>query len=307
MDQIKVFSPGTIANVSCGFDVLGLALETPGDVMVVKKIDAPLVQIIHLDAYNLPTDPEQNVAGKAALAIIDDLKLDYGFEITIDKGIHPGSGIGSSSASASGVVFAINQLLDTPLSEAQQMHYAMIGEYVASGSYHADNVAPALIGGIVLIRGYGPLDYLKIPVPNELWATVITPKIPIRTFDARRVLKSKVLLTDAIQQCGNLAGFIAGLYTANFGLISRSLVDVLIEPQRAVLIPEFYALKQAALEAGALGSGISGSGPSVFALCQGESKAIAVKTALNEVYQDLGIPYEINVSKINNQGVKILE
>ena len=273
LKEITVFCPGSVANVSCGFDVLGIALDEPGDEMTVKIIDEPIVKITHLDNYNLPTEPEKNVAGKAALQIIEDFDLQFGFEIIVNKGIHPGSGIGSSSASASGVVFAINQLLDNQLTEDQMLHYGMIGEYVASGSYHADNVAPALLGGIILIRGYNPLDYIKIPVPEDFWLTVITPKIQVKTYDARRVLKRRVELKDAITQCGNLAGLIAGFYTSDFGLISRSLVDVLIEPQRAALIPYFKELKQVSIEAGALGSGISGSGPTIFALSKGESTA----------------------------------
>lgn len=306
MDEIKVFCPGSIANVSCGFDVLGIALNNPGDVMLVRKIKEKKIEIKHLDHYNLPTDPEKNVAGRAALQIMEDYKLDHGFYIEIEKKIHPGSGIGSSSASASGVVFAINKLLDNAIPEDKQLHYTMIGEYVASGSYHADNVAPALLGGIILIRGYNPLDFIKLPVPKELFLTVITPKIEVRTYDARRVLKRRVELKDAITQCGNLAGLIAGLYESNYDLIGRSLHDVLIEPQRAALIPYFYELKKAAKEKGALGSGISGSGPSVFAISKGRETAEAVAKEMNEVYKDKNIPYGLVVTEVNPVGVKIL-
>ncbi|CAG0909098.1 unnamed protein product, partial [Cyprideis torosa] len=297
MDVIKVFCPGSVANISCGFDVLGLALERPGDFMTIQKIDEPTVRMVHLDHYNLPLEPEKNVAGKAALEIISDLNLKHGFEIIIEKKIHPGSGIGSSSASASGVVFAINELLDKALDEDKLLHYAMVGEYVASGSYHADNVAPALLGGILLIRGYKPLDYVQIPVPKNLYLTVITPQIEIRTYDARRVLKRRVELKDAITQCGNLAGLVAGFYRSDYGLISRSLTDVLIEPQRAALIPSFYELKKTAIEVGALGAGISGSGPSVFAMSEGETVASAVAQAFKEVYEPLNIPYGTVVNK----------
>ncbi|CAG0900146.1 unnamed protein product [Cyprideis torosa] len=297
MDSIKVFCPGSVANVSCGFDVLGIALDEPGDIMTVEKIKEPKVVIEHLDAFNLPTEPEMNVAGKAALAILEDLNPGFGFKITIDKKIHPGSGIGSSSASASGVVFAINQLMDQSIDEAQQMEYAMIGEYVASGSYHADNVAPALIGGIILIRGYKPLDYIKLPTPKELWMTVITPKIQIRTYDARRVLKRRVELKDAISQCGNLAGLIAGIYTEDYDLIGRSLKDVLIEPQRAALIQGFDELKASAIAHGALGSGISGSGPSVFAMSRGEDPARNVAAGFDKYYSLNGHPEKVSFRK----------
>lgn len=306
MEQIKVFCPGSVANVSCGFDVLGIALDVPGDEMFVEKIDEPKIILEHLDNYNLPTEPEKNVAGKAALKILEDLSPDFGFKISIEKKIHPGSGIGSSSASASGVVFAINQLLDQKISEADQLHYSMVGEYVASGSYHADNVAPALLGGIILIRGYNPLDFIKLPVPEGLWLTVITPQIQIKTYDARRVLKRRVELKDAITQSGNLGGLVAGLYTNNYPLIGRSLKDVLIEPQRAALIPHFYDLKKLAEENGALGSGISGSGPSVFAISRGKETALKVSKAFDSVYGATDIPYRVISSQVNTQGVKIL-
>ena len=307
MNQIKVFSPATIANLSCGFDVLGLALDNKGDEITVKKIKQKKIVLKHTDHYNLPLTVEENVSGKAAQAILDDLNLDFGFEIITHKNIHPGSGIGSSSSSASGTVFAINKLLDNQLTEEQQLHYSLIGEFVASGSYHADNVAPALLGGIILIRGYNPIDLIKLPVPKDLWATVITPKIQIKTYDARRVLKQKVMLKNAIQQAGNLAGLISGFYTSDYELIGRSLVDVLIEPQRAPLIPKFNELKKKSLAAGALNTGISGSGPSVFSLCKGEKTAEKVKTVFDAVYKSTGIDYEIIVSKVNEQGVKIIE
>jgi homoserine kinase len=306
MDQIKVFSPASVANLSCGFDVLGLALDSKGDEIMVKKIKQKKIILTHTDNYNLPLTVNENVSGKAAQAILDDLKLDFGFEIITHKNIHPGSGIGSSSASASGTVFAINQLLDNQLTEQQQLHYSLIGEFVASGSYHADNVAPALLGGIILIRDYNPIDYIKLPVPKDLWITVITPKIQIKTYDARRVLKQKVVLKNAIQQAGNLAALIAGFYTSNYELIGRSLIDVLIEPQRASLIPKFNELKKKSLLGGALGTGISGSGPSVFSLCKGEKSAEKIKTIFDTIYKKTGIDYEIIVSKVNEKGVKIL-
>ncbi len=307
MDSIKVFSPASVANLSCGFDVLGLALDTKGDEIAVKKIKEKKIVIKHTDHYGLPLTVEENVSGKAAHAIMVDLNLDFGFEITTHKNIHPGSGIGSSSASASGTVFAVNKLLDNILTEQQQLHYSLIGEFVASGSYHADNVAPALLGGIILIRGYNPIDYVKLPVPKDLWVTVITPKIQIKTYDARRVLKQKVILKNAIQQAGNLAGLVAGFYTSDYELIGRSLVDVLIEPQRAALIPKFNILKKKSMAAGALGTGISGSGPSVFSLCKGQKTAEKVKIVFDSVYKSSGIDYEIIVSKVNEEGVKIIE
>ncbi|TDL99764.1 MAG: homoserine kinase [Flavobacteriaceae bacterium] len=306
-NKVHVFCPASLANVSCGFDVLGIALDTPGDHMWVERIPEPKVEMVHLDGYNLPLIPEENVAGKAALEIIKDLKLNFGFKITIDKKIHPGSGVGSSSASASGVVYGINCLLEEKLTEAQMLHYAMVGEYVASASYHADNIGPALLGGIFLVRGYDPLDYIKIPTPEELWVCIITPKIEIRTQDARKVLKNKVSLKQAITQWGNLAGLIAGFYTSNYELIGRSLEDVIVEPQRSPLIPLFSNLQEMGKKAGALGVGISGSGPSVFGLCKGEETAQKVCEAFQEVYQKANLPFEIYKSKVNEKGVKLLD
>ncbi|MFV0530752.1 MAG: homoserine kinase [Flavobacteriales bacterium] len=306
MKEVKVFCPASVANVSCGFDLMGFALKTIGDEMIVRKTRRTGVFIKHIEGYELPYEPELNVAGKAALSMLEKLNTTTGIEIEIYKKIHPGSGIGSSSASASGVVFAINELFDRPFSEKELIEFGMEGEFVASKSYHADNVAPALIGGMVFIRGYQPLDYFKIPVPQDLYCTIISPLITIKTLDARRVLKSKIHFKDAVTQCGNLGGLISGLYTSDYDLISRSLIDVLVEPQRAWLIPLFKELKQEGIKSSALGVGISGSGPSVFALSKGKTNAEKVAESFKKVYKNTSIDFNIYTSPINTEGSCII-
>ncbi len=307
MKEIKIFCPASVANVSCGFDLMGFALESIGDEMIVRKTNQTGVIIKNIKGYNLPYEPELNVAGKAALSMLEKLNATTGIEIEIYKKIHPGSGIGSSAASASGIVFAVNELFGKPFSEKELIEFGMEGEFVASKSYHADNVAPALIGGMIFIRSYQPLDYFKIPVPENLYCTIISPQITVKTIDARRVLKSKTLFKDAITQCGNLGGLLSGLYTSDYDLISRSLTDVLVEPQRAYLIPAFQNLKKEGIKTGALGVGISGSGPSVFALSKGKETANEVAQAFENVYKNTSIDFKLYLSPINMEGCCILK
>lgn len=306
MTSIKLFCPATIANLSCGFDVLGLCLDNVGDEMIIRKISEKGIKITKIVGANLPLETEKNVAGVAALAMISNLNLDFGFEIEIYKKIKAGSGIGSSAASSAGAVFGINELLGRPFSTKDLIPFAMEGEKLASGSAHADNVAPALLGGFVLVRSYNPLDIIKIKSPEELYATVIHPQIELKTSDARSVLKQNVTLKQAVIQCGNLGGLISGLYTNDYDLIGRSLNDEIVEPLRSVLIPKFDLVKQKAIENGALGGGISGSGPSIFALSKGKETAEKVAKAMSKVYEEMNLKYEIHVSKVNPDGIKII-
>ncbi|WP_445458464.1 homoserine kinase [Flavobacterium sp. HNIBRBA15423] len=306
MTTIKIFCPATIANLNCGFDVMGLCLETIGDEMIFRKSAVKGIQITKITGANLPFEATKNVAGVAALALIENLDLDFGFEIEIHKKIKAGSGIGSSSASAAGAVFGINELLGNPFSRNQLVYFAMKGEAIASGSEHADNVAPCLLGGFTLIRGYNPLDVIKIDAPNELYAVVLHPHIEIKTADARAVLEPTIPFQNAITQWGNLGGLISGLYTNDYELISRSLQDVVIEPFRKHLIPNFDDVKNIAIQNGALGSGISGAGPSIFALCKGENTANKVASAMRETYLKTNISFDVYISKINDEGVKII-
>ena len=306
MNEIKLFCPATIANLSCGFDVLGLCLDTIGDEMIIRKVAQKGVRITKIIGADLPLKTEENVAGVAALALLYEVETPFGFEIEIYKNIKAGSGIGSSSASAAGAVFGINELLGKPFSRNELVRFAMKGEVVASGSEHADNVAPALLGGFTLVRSYTPLDVIRIESPNELFATVIHPQIELKTSEMRAVLKPMISLKSAIVQWGNVGGLIAGLYSNDYDLIGRSLHDEIVEPLRGKFIPHFEEIKKASLNAGALGSGISGSGPSIFALSKGIENAEKVKNAMISIFEKTTIPYEIHVSKINSEGVRIL-
>lgn len=306
MNEIKIFCPATIANLSCGFDVLGLCLETAGDEMIIKKSDIKGIRITKIIGADLPLETDKNVAGVAGLAMLENVDTEFGFDIEIYKNIKAGSGIGSSAASSAGAVFGINELLGRPFTRKELVLFAMQGEKLASGNAHADNVAPALLGGFTLVRSSNPLDIIKIESPSELYATVVHPQIEIKTSDARSVLKQNISLKSAITQWGNVGGLIAGLYTKDYELIGRSLHDVIIEPLRSVLIPGFDLIKQTALENGALGSGISGSGPSIFALSKGKETAEKIGKAMSEVYDNMNLPYEIHVSKVNDEGMKII-
>jgi homoserine kinase len=306
MKEIKIFCPATIANLSCGFDVLGLCLATAGDEMIVRKSDIKGVRITKIVGADLPMETENNVAGVAALAMLEEIETEFGFEIEIYKHIKAGSGIGSSAASSAGAVFGINELLGRPFTRKELVKFAMQGEKLASGNAHADNVAPALLGGFTLVRCSNPLDIIKIESPSELYATVVHPQIELKTSDARSVLKQNVSLKSAITQWGNVGGLVAGLYTQDYELIGRSLHDEIIEPIRSMLIPGFDLIKQTAYENGALGSGISGSGPSIFALSKGKENADKIAKAMSAVYEEMNLPYEIHVSKVNDEGMKII-
>lgn len=307
MKEIKLFSPATVANVSCGFDVLGFCLDPIGDEMIIRKVSTPGVRITKIEGQDLPLENNKNVAGVAAEALLAETNTLDGFEIEIYKHIKPGSGIGSSAASSAGVVYGINELLGKPFNPKELIRFAMEGEKLASGSAHADNVSPAILGGFTLVRCNRLIDVIKLPSPPELYATIIHPEIELRTADSRSVLKKTIKLNKAIEQWGNLAAFISGLYSNDYDLISRSLVDVVIEPERSVLIPHFDILKQAALTAGALGCGISGSGPSIFVLSKGKTTAEKVKTAMDRVFTPINMKFDTHVSKVNTQGIKILD
>lgn len=306
MNEIKIFCPATIANLSCGFDVLGLCLDNVGDEMIIRKSGQKGIRITKIIGADLPMETEKNVAGVAALSLLKEINTEIGFEIEIYKSIKAGSGIGSSAASAAGAVFGINELLGKPFSRKELVKFAMKGEVIASGSEHADNVAPALLGGFTLVRSYNPLDIIRIESPSELYATVIHPQIELKTSEMRAVLQPMISLRSAIIQSGNIAGLIAGLYTKDYELIGRSLHDEIAEPLRGKFIPKFDLLKKTAIDNGALGSGISGSGPSVFALSKGIETAQRVADAISKIYDEMQLPYEIHVSKINEQGIRII-
>lgn len=305
MDEVKVLSPATVSNVVCGFDCLGFALEEPYDEMTVRKIDERTVRIINRDDYGLPDDPSKNVAGVALQALIDAAQIDFGFEVEITKYIKPGSGIGSSSASSCGAVVAANRLLDERFSKLELVDFAMEGEKLASGTKHADNVAPCVFGGVTLVRSVEPLDIVTLDFP-PLFATVIHPQIEIKTSEARAILPQMVPLKDAVRNWSNLGSFVAALAKGDHDLLSRSMVDIIVEPARKSLIPKFDEVKAASLAAGALGGGISGSGPSIFMLSKTQETAQNVEAAMREVYSETGIEFNIYVSKIHPAGVRFV-
>jgi homoserine kinase len=305
MKKVKVHSPGTVANLVCGFDILGLALHEPYDIMELTLRDEPTVIIHNRDEFNLPTEAEKNVAGVVLLSIMEKMDNKFGFELTVEKHIKPGSGIGSSAASAAGAAVAANYLLGNIFSNDEVVQFAMNGEKLASGVKHADNIAPCILGGVSLIRAIHPLDIISIPSP-DLFVTVVHPLIEVRTSDARQILKQQVLLKDAIRQWGNIAGLVTGFMKNDYDLIGRSLEDVIIEPVRSILIPGFDEVKSKCQEAGALGGGISGSGPSIFMLSKEEKTAKAVEAIMKEVYNRIGIDYNTYVTTINKKGVEIV-
>jgi homoserine kinase len=333
---IKIKAPATVANMVCGFDILGFAVNNPYDEMEMRLIQRSAGQaaitIINIDDYNLPTNPEKNVAGAALIALIEEytansiieksLSEEYeitsdsaakndlidfsiiGFEVKINKLIKPGSGVGSSAASSAGAVVGANYLLGNPFSKDDLVRFAMNGEKVASGVKHADNIAPCIHGGVTLVRSIFPLEIVALPSPT-LFVTIVHPQIEVRTADARSILKQNVQLKDAIKQWGNIAGLVAGLMKGDYDLIGRSLEDVIIEPVRSILIPGFDDLKKACKAAGALGGGISGSGPSIFFLSKEKETALAVEQEMKNLYEGLGLAHHTYVTTINSTGVEI--
>lgn len=300
-----VYAPGTVANLVCGFDILGLCLSDPADKMEVRLLHEKKIIIKSADGYPLPENPEENTAGAPIIEMLKEINEEVGFEILIHKHIKPGSGIGSSAASAAGAVVAANHLLGNRFSKADLLRFAMFGEKVASGVKHADNVAPCIYGGITLIRSISPLDVIPLDAP-DLFVTIVHPQIEVRTADARAVLRQNVQLKSAIRQWGNIAGLVAGICNKDADLIGRSLEDVIIEPIRSQLIPGFAEVKEKCRQAGALGGGISGSGPSIFMLSKNEQTAKDVAAVMQNIYRNLGIDFYTYMSRINKEGVKVV-
>ncbi|HLO55776.1 MAG TPA: homoserine kinase [Saprospiraceae bacterium] len=302
---IKIFAPASVANVAVGFDILGFALEKPGDEIIIREGSKPGLVITDIQGAGgkLPYDVMKNTAGYAAYRLLEHIgETDRPLEMEIHKKMPFGSGLGSSAASAAGGVFAVSEFLHTGLSKYELLRFAVEGEQIADGAFHADNVGPSLLGGMVLIRDNETLDIKKLHIPHGLYAAVIYPHVEVLTRESRGILTPEVSFKDVIRQQGNLGAFVAGMYTSDYGLISRSLQDLLVEPQRAHLIPHFYEMKEAALAAGALGFSISGAGPSMFALCDNSIKAESVIEAANKLYQSKKVSINTYLSKINHEG-----
>jgi homoserine kinase len=308
MRTLRAFAPATVANVSCGFDVFGFAVESPGDEVTLTLSDKPGVRILRIegDGGRLPLAPDKNTAGVAVLEFLKSINSDQGVDIVLKKQLPLGSGMGSSAASSVAALVGINELMGNPFEKKDLLPFAMEAERIACGAAHADNVAPSLLGGFVLIRGYDPLDVVSIPTPESLHCTLVHPHLELNTQDSRQVLRMNISLKDAVTQWGNIAGLVAGLMKPDFELISRSLKDVIAEPIRSLLIPGFDRIKDKAREGGALGSGISGSGPTIFALSTDAKTAQRVGAVIAEEFGRIRLNSEVFVSRINRAGAKVL-
>ena len=308
---VKAFAPATVANVGCGFDVLGFAIDGPGD-LVTASFD-PLAGIrirsVTGDQGRLPLQVEKNTAGLAALSLLEKAGWDpeIGICLDIEKKMPLGSGLGSSAASSVASVVAVNELIGSPFTKEQLLPFTVDGELAASGSAHADNVAASLLGGIVLVREHHPPDVISLPVPKELCCTIIHPHIEIETKNSRKILRKQILLENAVKQWANLGSFVAALYLEDYDLLGRAVRDEVIEPVRSVLIPGFYRMQSAALEKGALGCSISGSGPSLFALSRSREQAERIGWNMGEVLQNLDLTFDIHISAINTLGASVIE
>lgn len=307
MEYLKIFAPATVANVSCGFDSMGFAVDAIGDEMTFTKTKEKGVKITKITGADLTYNVDENAASAVVKKILTETNADFGLELTIHKGFSPGSGLGSSAASAAGAAFGANQFLENKFSNLALTKFAMFGEEVACGTPIADNVSAAVYGGFVLVRSYEPLDIIKLPVPSKLRVVAIHPQIEVKTKDAREVLPSEISLKTATTQWANVGGLVSGLYTENYKTISNSLVDLVAEPARKSLIPHFDAVKNSAIKAGALGAGISGSGPTIYALCEGDATAKKVYEAIEATYKQTSIDFQMFISKVNNEGMRILD
>ncbi len=307
--MIAAYAPATVSNVACGFDVLGFALDQPGDVVVAEARDEPgvLIAAIEGDGGRLPLDPLRNTAGAAVLALLNRLETTRGVRLTIHKGIPLASGVGSSGASAVAAVVASNELLGRPAALDLLLECAMQGEQAGCGAAHPDNVSPSLYGGFVLVRSAHPPDIVRLPVPEGLACAVLHPRTEVKTAESRQLLGDSVALKDAVRQWGNLGALVAALYTSDLGLLSRSLEDVIAEPKRARLVPGFFEAKAAALAAGALGCSLSGSGPSIFALAASLDVAQRAGDAMARAF-DAASPVgaDLWVSPVGRQGARIV-
>ena len=305
MEEVKVFCPATVSNVGPGFDLLGFAVEAPGDELLVRTNDEAKLRLFNESESELPLAPTENIAAISAQALLDDLASKQGFDLVFLKKINPGSGLGSSAASCVAAVVGVNELLGSPYDTAALLPYAMEGEKSASGCMHADNVAPALLGGFTLIRSYDPLDIKHIPYPSDLYCSLAHPELEFKTSEGRKVIPQEVSLKTALTQAGNLAGLIAGLATADYGLIGRSVSDVFAEPYRTAKLPEFEVLKKKCLEAGSIGTGLSGSGPTIFSICRSEEQGRIIQEKYTKHFEKHGIGVRTYISKVSEAGCRI--
>jgi len=306
MKKVRVFAPASIANLGCGFDVMGLALDEVGDILEITADEGDGLTITNETDVPLPDDIEQNVITPVVRKFMEMTGNKAQIDVKICQKIYPGSGIGSSAAASAAAAFGLNELFDCPLEEEDVVICGMEGENLASGGYHADNIAPAVMGGIILIRGYEPLDLIKLPVPGNFYCAVVHPDIVVTTKQAREIMPKAVPMHNAVSQWGNVGGLIAGLYSGNISLIGRSMKDAVAEPYRKQFIPGFDELREKLLDAGALAMNISGSGPSLFALTDRREIAQKAGKIMKEHFDALGIGSNIYVVKVSNKGTKLL-
>ena len=310
-DAVTAFAPASIGNVGVGFDMLGLALAGgAGDRVTATRSDAPGITIEEVRGLDgeihpyLSTDPRHNTASIAAQALWDAEGAGGGVSLKVHKGVPLQSGMGSSAASAVAAVVAVNALLDNPLEPAALLGYALEGEQYASGGLHADNVAPSLLGGLVLCPTVLLPDVVRLPVPSEVRAVLLHPELQVNTAHARRGLAKGYSMQQWLEQQGYLAAFIAACMAGDVALMGRTLRDVVIEPQRAAAVPCFDDVKEAAMRGGALGCSLSGSGPSIFALCE-ERRASNLASAMEQACRALGIACQSWVSPLDAEGARL--
>jgi homoserine kinase len=304
-NSVKIQAPASLSNLTCGFDILGMAIDAPFDLMEIRLIDEPVIRIKHADEFGLPEIPEHNVAGVALNALTRAYKKKVGFEVIINKGIRPGSGLGSSAASAAGAVVGANHLLGGVFSREEIVQFAMEGEELASGSKHPDNIVPCIYGGLILTRSMFPLDIIQLPVP-PMFVAVVHPQIEIKTSHAREILPKSIALKDAVRNWANVGGLVAGFMKGDYELIGRSMEDNIIEPVRKGLIPGFDLVKSRAKQAGVIGGGISGSGPAIFMFTNEKTIARKVELLMKEIYEEIGLDFKTYVTTINNEGCKVI-
>ena len=306
--SIKVIVPATVSNVGPGFDIMGFAINTPVEEMILRLTGKPGIKILRItgDKKGLPTDINKNTATVALMHMISELDNKLGVELEIKKKIISGSGLGSSAASAVAAPFALNELLGKPFTKHELLEFALLGEKIASGSIHADNVAPCLFGGFILIRGYNPTDIVQLSSPRKLFCTILHPQFEIKTSEARKLIKKKFPLKDVIAQTGNAAGLVTGILKSDYDLIKRSMHDLIAEPARATLIPGFYEIKKAAMENDSIGCSISGSGPAIFAFSTSEEDADKIGIAMKKVSSKYVKKNIVYVSPINRTGPQVI-
>jgi homoserine kinase len=307
MNKVRVFAPATVANMGCGFDIMGMTLEGVGDVLSVEVAEGDGLEIVNLTDVELPDDIDKNVVTPAIRALLAAYGKSCRVKVCIEKKISPGSGIGSSAASSAAAVYALNEALGRPFTDEQLVEFAMEGEkLISGGTPHADNVGPSLLGGVVLLRGYHPVDIVRLPVPDNFCCSVAHPAIMVSTRMAREVLPKDIPLRTAVEQWGNVAGLVAGLALKDVYLVGRAMRDVVVEPHRKQFIPGFDELREKVMAAGALAFNISGAGPSVFTLSADMEVAARIGEIMHEHFAQKGVDSDIYVSKVSNQGARVL-